>query len=151
MHISDILIPGSNLAQLHQPWTRWGVLEAATLPPSACPNPLPCTPSAPSPTKATCPLQGLPTNSFKFSVSLFKKNIDWPAGEINDPGRGNSFLSTTLKSMMNTKQSQLRFWHRYENGLINMIQPIPHNLYVSVKLTSLYCGLRLILVYPNPQ
>ena len=28
---------------------------------------------------------------------------------------------------------------------------IPHNLYVSVKLTSLYCGLRLILVYPNPQ
>ena len=26
-----------------------------------------------------------------------------------------------------------------------------HNLYVSVKLTSLYCGLRLILVYPNPQ
>ena len=28
---------------------------------------------------------------------------------------------------------------------------LPHNLYVSVKLTSLYCGLRLILVYPNPQ
>ena len=31
------------------------------------------------------------------------------------------------------------------------IQTIPHNLYVSVKLTFLYCGLRLILVYPNPQ
>ena len=28
---------------------------------------------------------------------------------------------------------------------------IPHNLFVSVKLTSLYCGLRFILVYPNPQ
>ena len=36
------------------------------------------------------------------------------------------------------------------NGLIKMIQTIPHNLYVSVKLTSFYCGLRLILVYPNP-
>ena len=32
-----------------------------------------------------------------------------------------------------------------------MIQTTPHTLYVSVKLTSLYCGLRLILVYPNPQ
>ena len=35
-----------------------------------------------------------------------------------------------------------------------MIQTIPqnaHNLYVSVKLTSLYCGLRIILVYPDPQ
>ena len=29
------------------------------------------------------------------------------------------------------------------------IQTIPHNLYVSVKLTSLYCG--LIKAYPNPQ
>ena len=28
---------------------------------------------------------------------------------------------------------------------------LPHNLYVSVMLTSLYCGLVLILVYPNPQ
>ena len=27
---------------------------------------------------------------------------------------------------------------------------VTHN-YVSVKLTSLYCGLRPILVYPNPQ
>ena len=35
--------------------------------------------------------------------------------------------------------------------LIKTIQTIPHNLYVSVKLNSLYCGSRLILVYPNPQ
>ena len=53
--------------------------------------------------------------------------------------------------MMNTKLSQQRFWDCYENMLIKTIQTIPHNLYVSVKLTSLYCGLRLILVYPNPQ
>ena len=53
--------------------------------------------------------------------------------------------------MMNTKFSQQRFGHCYENGPIVMIQTIPHILYVSVKLTSLYCGLSLILVYPNPQ
>ena len=41
--------------------------------------------------------------------------------------------------------------HRYENRLIKTIQTIPHNLHVSVKLKSLYCGLRIILVYPNPQ
>ena len=53
--------------------------------------------------------------------------------------------------MMNAKLSQHRFWHCHENELIKTIQMITHNLYVSVKLTSLYCGLRLILVYPNPQ
>ena len=53
--------------------------------------------------------------------------------------------------MMNAKLSKQRFWHCHENRLIKTIQMIPHNLYVSVKLTSLYCGLRLILVYPNPQ
>ena len=53
--------------------------------------------------------------------------------------------------MMNVKLSKQRFWHCHKNGLIKTIQTIPHNLYVSVKLTSLYCGLRLILVYPNPQ
>ena len=58
---------------------------------------------------------------------------------------------TALKSLMNVKLSKQRFRHCYENGLIKTIQTIPHNLYVSVKLTSLYCGLRLILVYPNPQ
>ena len=58
---------------------------------------------------------------------------------------------TTLQSMVNAKLSKQRFWHFYENGLIKTIQTIPHNLQVSVKLTSLYCRLRLILVYPNPQ
>ena len=43
-----------------------------------------------------------------------------------------------------------RFWHWHENGLIKEIQTIPHNIFVSFKLASLYCGLRLILVYPNP-
>ena len=59
--------------------------------------------------------------------------------------------ATTLQSTMNAKLSKQRFWHCYENGLIKTIQTIPHNIYVSVKLTSLYCGLRIILVYPNPQ
>ena len=58
---------------------------------------------------------------------------------------------TTLQSIMNAIFSQRRFWHCNENGLIKTIQMIPHNLYVSVKFNSLYCGLRLILVYPNPQ
>ena len=53
--------------------------------------------------------------------------------------------------MMNVKLSKQRFGHCYESGLIKTIQTIPHNLYVSVKLTSLYCGLRLILVHSNPQ
>ena len=53
--------------------------------------------------------------------------------------------------MRNAKIIPQRFWHCYENGLIKTIQTIPHNLYVSVKLTSLYWGLRLILVYPSPQ
>ena len=52
--------------------------------------------------------------------------------------------------MMNTKLSLHGFWHWHENGPIKTIQTIPHNLYVSFKLTSLYCGLRIILVYPNP-
>ena len=53
--------------------------------------------------------------------------------------------------MMNVKLSLNGFGHCHENGVIKTIQTIPHNLYVSVKLTYLYCGLRLILVYPNPQ
>ena len=53
--------------------------------------------------------------------------------------------------MMNAKLTKHRFRHCDENGLIQTIQTIPHNIYVSVKLTSLYCGLRNILVYPNPQ
>ena len=64
-----------------------------------------------------------------------------------------SFLEqcTTLHSKMNAKLSKQRFWHCHKNGLNMTIQTIPHNLYVSVRLTSLYCGLRHILVYPNPQ
>ena len=56
---------------------------------------------------------------------------------------------TTLQSLMNTKLSQHRFWPCHENRLIKTIQTIPHNLYVSFKLTSLYGGLRIILVYTN--
>ena len=52
---------------------------------------------------------------------------------------------------MNTKLNQHRFWPCHENGLIETTQTIPHNLCMSFKLTSLYCGLRPILVYPNPQ
>ena len=52
---------------------------------------------------------------------------------------------------MNAKLSMQRFWHCHENGLIKTIQTIPRNQYVSFKLASLYCGLRLILVYPDPQ
>ena len=59
--------------------------------------------------------------------------------------------STTLQSMIIAKLSPHRFWPCHENGLTKTIQTIPHNLYVSFKSASLYCGLRLILVYPNPQ
>ena len=60
------------------------------------------------------------------------------------------FLLTTLQSIMNANLSQHRFWQCHENRLNKTIQTIPQNLCVSFKLTSLYCGLRLILVYPNP-
>ena len=53
--------------------------------------------------------------------------------------------------MIGGKLSKQRFWPCHEYGLIKTIQTIPHNLYVSFKLTSLYYGLRIILVYPNPQ
>ena len=44
-----------------------------------------------------------------------------------------------------------RFWPCYENGVIKTIQTVPHNLYVSIKLTSLYCGLRINQDNPNLQ
>ena len=56
---------------------------------------------------------------------------------------------TTLQSMMNAKLSLHRLWPCHENGLVKTIQTIGHNLCVSFKLT--YCGLRIILVYPDPQ
>ena len=65
--------------------------------------------------------------------------------------RDHSIETTTLQSTMNAKLSPHRFWPCHENGLIKTIQMMPHNLPVSFKLTSLYCGLRIILVYPNPQ
>ena len=49
------------------------------------------------------------------------------------------------------KLSEVEIWPCHDIGLIKTIQTMPHNLYVSFKLTSLYCGLRLILVYPNLQ
>ena len=61
------------------------------------------------------------------------------------------FEATTFRSMMNAKLSLHSFWTCHENELIKTIQMIPRNLHVSFKLTSLCCGLRLILVYPNPQ
>ena len=47
---------------------------------------------------------------------------------------------TTLQSKMNAKLSPHRVWPCHENGLIITIQTIPHILYVSFKLTSLYYG-----------
>ena len=57
---------------------------------------------------------------------------------------------TTLQSIMNAIFSQRRFWHCNENGLIKTIQMIPHNLYVSVKFNSLYCGLGSTRIILNP-
>ena len=59
-------------------------------------------------------------------------------------------VGTTIQSMMNVKLSKQRFQIHHEIVYIMSIQMIPYNLYVRVKLTSLYRGLRLILVYPNP-
>ena len=63
-----------------------------------------------------------------------------------------SFFSTTLQSMMSTKPNSVSksFDTAMKTGSTRQ-QMIPHNQYVSVKLTSLYCGSRLILVYLNPQ
>ena len=60
-------------------------------------------------------------------------------------------IGTTFPSLMNTKLTLHGVWHCHENGLNKTMQTITHNLYVSHKLTSLYRGLRIILVYPNPQ
>ena len=52
---------------------------------------------------------------------------------------------------MNAKLSLHGFWPCHENGLIKTIQTIPHNLYVSFNLASLYCGLGLTRISLNPQ
>ena len=66
----------------------------------------------------------------------------------------NSFLNLILHNSPIydecAKLSPHRFWPCHENGLIKTIQTIPHNLHLSFKFTSLYFGLRIILVYPNP-
>ena len=96
------------------------------------------------------------TNSFLFFVTLplRKKShvlllsvVSYQIERVSSKWE----LPTTLQSMVNAKLSPHRFWPCHENGLIKTIQTIPHNQYVSFKLTSLYCGLRIILVYPNPQ
>ena len=84
------------------------------------------------------------TNLLEFDEQILQNYI------INACCTGN-FLCTTLQSIVNAKLSLQGFWHCHENRLIKTIQTIPHNLYVSFKSASLYCGLRLILVYPNPQ
>ena len=95
--------------------------------------------------------------SFKIEkASTYMKIIILPDIPENSVKSENDFkndikkTSTTLQSIMNDKLSPHRFWPCYANGLIKTIQKIPHNLYVSFKLTYLYCGLRIILVYPNP-
>ena len=94
----------------------------------------------------------------EFQAEIFQARISSRnfSGRNNDLKKKLSFLSclmepTTLQSIMNAKLSKHRFWHCHENRLIKTIQTIPHNLYVSVKSASLYWGLRLILVYPDPQ
>ena len=52
---------------------------------------------------------------------------------------------------MNAKLSPHRLWPCHENRLIKNNSNDPHNLYVSFKLTSHYCELRIILDYPDPQ
>ena len=81
-------------------------------------------------------------------VVVQKPNNSSPVAPISSSTMAPSSGSTTLQSIMNAKRQ--RFGHCYENELIKTIQTIPHNLYVSVKLTSLYYGLRLILDYLNP-
>ena len=55
--------------------------------------------------------------------------------------------------MMNVKLSKQRFQHCYENRLIKTIQTIstPQPICECQVDVSLYCGLRLILVYRIPQ
>ena len=76
---------------------------------------------------------------FMLDLPIFQVMEDWLKG------------GTTLQSKMNAKLSPQRFWACHENELIKTIQTIPHNPYVSFKSASLNCGLRFILVQPNPQ
>ena len=86
----------------------------------------------------------------KIILASFKDRAQESKVESKDPPQKHLY-DTTLQSKMNTKLSLHRFWPCHENGLIKTIQTIPHNLYVSFKLTSLYYGLWIILVYPYPH
>ena len=79
-----------------------------------------------------------------LKLYLFHMKLDSPSILRKFEKRKNP---TTLQSIMNAKLSLQGFWHCHENRLIKMIQTIPHNLYVIVKLTSLYYGLHM--AYPG--
>ena len=89
----------------------------------------------------------------KFLASLHTKTIFYNLGSRSNLKQNSSQNQlTTLQSMMNAKLSHQRFWYCYENGLIQTIQTIPHNLYVSFKSASLYCDLRgLSWLHHNQQ
>ena len=65
---------------------------------------------------------------YTFSYSIFST---CPIYEYAENLSFSSSLSlyTTLLSIMNAKLIQQRFWHRYENGLINTILKILHSLH----------------------
>ena len=92
-----------------------------------------------------------PRSSLSFYLLFLSFDRNQPLTQKLNLSCFNAFiLNTILQSMKNVKLSPHRFWPCHEDGLIKTIQMIPHNIYVSFKLASLYCGLRLILVYPNP-
>ena len=76
------------------------------------------------------PLVLLPLVSHTFRIVVLIQKLEFVI-----------LLSTTLQSMVKVKLSLHGFWHCHENGLIKTIPTIPHNLYVSFKSASLYCGL----------
>ena len=86
-------------------------------------------------------------NILDFALQLYFSPLTLSSPLTYEPkkrgGGGQKSMNrvTTLESKMNAKLSPHRFWRCHENGLIKTIQTIPHNLYVSFKLTSLYCGL----------
>ena len=49
--------------------------------------------------------------------------------------------AATFQSLMSTKLCQHRFLPCHERNLIKTVPMLPHNLYVSFKSASLYCGL----------
>ena len=68
-------------------------------------------------------------------VVVQKPNNSSQVAPISSSTMAPSSGNTTLQSIMYAKPQRFGHWH--ENRLIKTIQTIPHNLYVSVKLTSL--------------